>query len=147
MTRWCWSTDGEVYLGDCATEDEAYQEGLKEAADETSIDHRELEPGDTMHVAHRCQVDATSLVNFSADSIIEQARDAAQELAGEVTDYWLDDVKDEAAEELNKAIGTAFAKWVEKHEPINFWAIDNIIDRVISEEDLAKVRALLEVAS
>ena len=109
----CWSANGENYHSDI----------------DSVID--ELEVGQTIYEGVKKAPNVKDWV--SADSIIEDIQTSCWDDHGEWAEDFLGDVSPEAKEELEVLV----AAWVMKHDAPNFWLATQVVERDVTEEDLA----------
>ena len=107
----CWSSNGENYLSDyCSVIDG-------------------LEVGDTIYEG--VQVSPEVIRFVSADSVIEDIQCQAYDECGEYAEDFLSNISKEAKAELEKMI----AAWVEKHDKPTFWLVENVKERLVTEDE------------
>lgn len=113
--RYCYSTDGEDYFGDCDTREEALVEGTAELV-------RTAEPGEMRAVWTGVQRHATHFLRRNARQI--------GAVFAESIDHWLED--DIRAEEAivkvadPQAFGDALLALLEQHARFDRWAVAQV---------------------
>lgn len=122
-----YSTDGESFVGEYETPELAAIEGLKLDSDLESVEVGENVTHPTKHYV-------------SADSIIDEMKCAADDVAGEAAEDWLDYITDEERAELEALV----AAWADKVDPPRFWGIGKT--HVITRAELI-AKGLLEKAA
>ena len=112
----CYSSGGEMFLdGD-----------LSEA-----IRNLDLQPGDKVHRGISLPVTADDLIP-PADWVIDDIACRAGDLVGEIAEDY-PEVSNEARQELESLL----RGWVEKHCPPTFFMVDDSIEYVVTEADMA----------
>lgn len=115
------------FFGDCNSREEAVAEARIEFC---------LEPGDTVYTCRRIDPNPATYIP-RAYWIIERAKEAADEDAGEWADFWLDCAEDgEAGADLDRMLGEAFVAWLKKHGQMpEFFIAEQIQKHVIPAEE------------
>ena len=115
-----WSLNGEDFFDDwCQLLDELEQEEL-------GVDTEFFE-GDKIETQISDYVNIHGIV-----SMLEQFDDWVYEDVGEIADYDFYNVSKEAKEELQELIQT----WAEKHVKLPYWKVQNVVKKVVTQEDL-----------
>ena len=116
----CWSLNEEDFFDDwCDLIDELEQEELRVGT--------EYFEGDKVGVRISDYVNIHGIV-----SMLEQFDDWVYEDVGEIADCDFYNVSKEAKEELQELI----QHWAEKHVKLPYWKVQNVVKKVVTQEDL-----------
>ena len=116
----CWSINGEDFFDDwCGLVDELEQEEL--------VVGTEYFEGDKVDTQISDYVNMHGIV-----SMLEQFDDWVYEDVGEIADCDFYNVSKEAKEELQALI----QEWAEKHVKLPYWKVQNVVKKVVTQEDL-----------
>ena len=120
MTEKCWSVNGEDYFDDwCRLIDELEQEELGVGTEYFEGDKVETQISDYVNI-------------HGIVSMLGQFDDWVYEDVGEIADCDFYNVSKEAKEELQELIQT----WAEKHVKLPYWKVQNVVKKVVTQEDL-----------
>ena len=120
MVEKCWSLNGEDFFDDwCDLLDEFEQEELGVGAEYFEGDKVEVRISDYVNM-------------HGIESMLEQFDDWVYEDVGEIADCDFYNVSKEAKEELQALIQV----WAEKHVKLPYWKVQNVVKKVVTEEDL-----------
>ena len=120
MTNKCWSLNGEYLFDDwCDLLDELEQEELGVGTVYLEGDKVETQVSDYVHMR-------------VIESMLEQFDEWVYEDVGEVADCGFYNVSKEAKEELQEVI----QQWAEKHVKLPYWKVQNVVKKVVTQEDL-----------
>ena len=116
----CWSLNEEDFFDDwCGLIDELEQE--------------ELGVGTEYFEGYKVAVRISDYVNIHGIvSMLEQFDDWVYEDVGEIADCDFYNVSKEAKEELQEVI----QQWAEKHVKLPYWKVQNVVKKVVTQEDL-----------
>ncbi|MBM4206812.1 MAG: hypothetical protein FJ190_01940 [Gammaproteobacteria bacterium] len=67
-----------------------------------------------------------------ANDVIELMQNRGYDIGGEYADHFMDDVTPEAKQELDEFLKS----WMEKHVTINFYTVHDVLEYVLTEEDV-----------
>ena len=116
----CWSLNDEYFFDDwCDLIDELKQEGLGVGT--------EYFEGDKVDVRISDYVDIHGI-----ESMLEQFDARVYEDVGEIADCDFYSVSKEAKGEIQELIQT----WAEKHVKLPYWKVQNVVKKVVTQEDL-----------
>lgn len=120
MVEKCWSLNGEDFFDDwCDLIDELKQE--------------ELRVGTEYFEGDKVDVRISDYVNIQGIAImLEQFDDWVYEDVGEIADCDFYNVSKEAKGELQEVI----QQWAEKHVKLPYWKVQNVVKKVVTQEDL-----------
>ena len=116
----CWSLNGEDFFDDrFVLIDELEQE--------------ELRVGTEYFEGDKVEVHVSDYVNIHGIvAMLEQFDDWVYEDVGEIADCDFYNVSKEAKEELQELI----QQWAEKHVKLPYWKVQNVVKKVVTQEDL-----------
>ena len=123
MTEKCWSVNGEDFFDDW---DQLIDELYDYESDELPIGTEYFE-GDKVDVTVGDYVDMHRI-----DSMLTEFDDLVYEDIGEIADCDFSNVSKEAKEELQEIIQA----WAEKHVNLPYWKVQNVVKKVVTQEDL-----------
>lgn len=115
--RYCFSSDGERFDGDCDTREAALAQGISESSDHkrrpVAIHTGVAVPFDEWHVF--------------AENVLEQMQEQAYDEVGECSEGWLSDVTKEAHQELEDQLNAVVDAWLTKHgHTPHFFSVNDI---------------------
>ena len=123
MTEKCWSVNGEEFFDDWCRLIEELQD----------YEYDEIPIGTEYFEADKVDVKVGDYVNIHGIvSMLEQFDDWVYEDVGEIADCNFYNVLKEAKEELQELIQT----WAEKHVKLPYWNVQNVVKKVVTQEDL-----------
>ena len=121
MTEKCWSLSGDTFFDDWNTlTDELESEGLAVIG----VEYFE---------ADKIAVKISDYVNMHGiDLMLELFDDWVYEDIGEIADCDFYNVSQDAKKELQELI----LDWAEKHVKLPYWKVQNVVKKVVTQEDL-----------
>ena len=123
MTEKCWSVNGEEFFDDWCRLIEELQD----------YEYDEIPIGTEYFEADKVDVKVGDYVNIHGIvSMLEQFDDWVYEDVGEIADCNFYNVSKEAKEELQELIQT----WAEKHVKLPYWKVQNVVKKVVTQDDL-----------
>ena len=123
MTEKCWSVNGEEFFDDWCRLIEELQD----------YEYDEIPIGTEYFEADKVDVKVGDYVNMHGIvSMLEQFDDWVYEDVGEIADCNFYNVSKEAKEELQELI----QQWAEKHVKLPYWKVQNVVKKVVTQEDL-----------
>ena len=123
MTEKCWSVNGEDFFDDW---DQLIDELYDYESDELPIGTEYFE-GD------KVDVKISDYVNvYGIDSMLVQLDACVYEDIGEIADCDFYNVSQDAKKELQGLIQS----WAEKHVKLPYWKVQNVVKKVVTQEDL-----------
>ena len=116
----CWSFNEEDFFDDwCDLID--------------GLEQEELGVGTEYFEGYKVDVRISDYVNIHGIvSMLDQFDDWVYEDVGEIADCNFYNVSKEAKEELQELIQT----WAEKHVKLPYWKVQNVVKKVVTQEDL-----------
>ena len=123
MTEKRWSVNGEEFFDDWCRLIEELQD----------YEYDEIQIGTEYFEADKVDVKVGDYVNIHGIvSMLEQFDDWVYEDVGEIADCNFYNVSKEAKEELQELI----QQWAEKHVKLPYWKVQNVVKKVVTQEDL-----------
>ena len=123
MTEKCWSVNGEEFFDDWCRLIEELQD----------YEYDEIPIGTEYFEADKVDVKVGDYVSIHGImSMLEQFDNWVYEDVGEIADCNFYNVSKEAKEELQELIQT----WAEKHVKLPYWKVQNVVEKVVTQEDL-----------
>lgn len=123
MTEKCWSVNGEEFFDDwCRLVEE-----LVDYEDFPIPEGVEYFEGDKVDIRISDYVNIHGIV-----SMLEQFDDWVYEDVGEIADCNFYNVSKEAKGELQEVL----QQWAEKHVKLPYWKVQNVVKKVVTQEDL-----------
>ena len=123
MTEKCWSVNGEEFFDDWCRLIEELQD----------YEYDEIPIGTEYFEADKVDVKVGDYVNMHGIvSMLEQFDDWVYEEVGEYADCDFYNVPHDAKMELQGLIQT----WAEKHVKLPYWKVQNVVKKVVTQEDL-----------
>ena len=123
MTEKCWSVNGEEFFDDWCRLIEELQD----------YEYDEIPIGTEYFEADKVDVKVGDYVNMHGIvSMLEQFDDWVYEEVGEYADCDFYNVPHDAKMELQGLIQT----WAEKHVKLPYWKVQNVVTKVVTQEDL-----------
>ena len=120
MNEKCWSLNDEYFFDDwCDLIDELKQKELGVGTEYFEGDNVEIQVSDYVNIR-------------GIVSMLEQFDDLVYEDVGEIADCAFYNVSKEAKEELQEVI----QQWAEKHVKLPYWKVQNVVKKVVTQEDL-----------
>ena len=116
----CWSLNKEDFFDD-------WYDRIDELKQEKLVVDTEYFEGDKINVRISDYVNIHGIV-----SMLEQFDDWVYEDVGEIADCDFYNVSKEAKEELQEVI----QQWAEKHVKLPYWKVQNVVKKVVTQEDL-----------
>ena len=116
----CWSLNGEDFFDD-------WFDLIDELEQEKLVVGTEYFEGDEVEVHVSDYVNIHGIV-----AMLEQFDDWVYEDVGEIADCDFYNVSKEAKEELQEVI----QQWAEKHVKLPYWKVQNVVKKVVTQEDL-----------
>lgn len=97
------------------------------------LEQEELGVGTEYFEGDKVEVQVSDYVNIHGIvAMLEQFDDWVYEDVGEIADCDFYNVSKEAKEELQELIQT----WAEKHVKLPYWKVQNVVKKVVTQEDL-----------
>lgn len=96
----------------------------------------DLEAGRTIYYGTRINKPASYFMP-DADSILDQAGDAAADFGGE----WAEDFGRDVTKEAKQELETVLAEWANKHLRVDFYQLENVKPYTLTAEDVAGAQA------
>jgi hypothetical protein len=118
MSNKCYSKNGEDYRLDDISE---------------FIENNELVLGDTIYIADAEYPLPSNF--FDAETVIDQAKDAAYDDGGDYAEDFLENISTDAIAELNSFLH----EWANKYAKVTWFIAQNVVERKITQEDLDNV--------
>lgn len=119
--KYCYSTDGEYFTGEYDTPQSAAENAFNDIAD---IDQVEIG-----RIVRKTAHDFVS--DWSIESFFNYVQGEAGDECGECADDWLEGLlKDQT--KMND-LRTLVGDWIEKNDPVKFWAVDDIVQTTREE--------------
>ena len=116
----CWSLNDEYFFDDwCDLIDELEQEGLGVGTEYFEGDKVETQISDYVNI-------------HGIVTMLGQFDDWVYEDVGEIADCDFYNVSKEAKEELQELI----QQWAERHVKLTYWKVQNVVKKVVTQEDL-----------
>ena len=120
MNEKCWSLNEEDFFDDWFV-----------LIDE--LEQEELGVGTEFFEGDKIETQISDYVNIHGIvSMLEQFDDWVYEDVGEIADCDFYNVSKEAKEELQELI----QQWAEKHVKLPYWKVQNVVKKVVTQEDL-----------
>lgn len=106
------------------------------------INDESVVAGQTVYLAHKKAVSAADLLTrHHVFCLGEQMMEAAYDLVGEASDRWDFPVENAAFEELRQAMLPVVSNWLAEHAPINFWLAADVVEYVVTADDIARAKS------
>ena len=123
MTEKCWNVNGEEFFDDWCRLIEELQD----------YEYDEIPIGTEYFEADKVDVKVGDYVNIHGIvSMLEQFDDWVYEDVGEIADCNFYNVSQDAKKELQELIQT----WAEKHVKLPYWKVQNVVKKVVTQDDL-----------
>ena len=123
MNEKCWSVNGEEFFDDWYRLIEELQ----------NYECDEIPTGTEYFEGDKVDVRISNYVDLHGiNSMLEQFDSWVYEDVGEIADCDFYNVSKEAKEELQELIQT----WAEKHVKLPYWKVQNVVKKVVTQEDL-----------
>jgi hypothetical protein len=119
VERYSYSTDEEHWFGEFLSR-------------EVALAHGRDETGGSVWTG-RLSAIPTSHVTPSASCLIETMQERAYDIAGAVSDDWLDDVTPEQEAELDRRLEELIEQWLRAHNNFpRFWEVQDVVNHAPS---------------